>query len=183
MISNVTVTPTFGIASLSTFNFTAFASDPDGDSVTYAWDLAGNASNGASQSVIFSNGFSGAGTVVVSDGKGGSATSLVNFTVGSMTGSWVMTTGPGVLAGSRYQFTQNGGIFSGTFTIPAIGDGRTDPAQPGSINAAAQVAMRGKIGIFIDFNLVGAMDTTGQRITGGVQGSGFTGQPFVLTKQ
>jgi hypothetical protein len=38
-------------------------------------------------------------------------------------------------------------------------------------------------GSFLDFNLNGTMDTTGRRVTGHLQGSGFTGQPVILDKQ
>src|ERR1043165_3985736 len=53
VITSVTVNPTFGVADLVTFNFTAIASDPDGDTLTYAWNLAGNSRTGPNASIIF----------------------------------------------------------------------------------------------------------------------------------
>jgi len=182
VISSVTVTPSFGIADLQTFNFAAVASDPDGDSVSYSWDLAGNARSGANPSIIFASpGGVGSGTISVNDGKGGSASSSVTFTVGSMSGAWLITVGP--LAGASFQLTQTpSGFVTGSFNLPGIGSGQTDPAQPGQIRSDGNVTMRVKIAPFTDFNMIGAMDTTGRRVTGSLQGSGFTGQPFVLAK-
>ena len=51
MIASVTVNPGFGVAGLQQFSFAAIASDPDNDSLTYAWDLAGNARTGANASL------------------------------------------------------------------------------------------------------------------------------------
>jgi hypothetical protein len=36
---------------------------------------------------------------------------------------------------------------------------------------------------FSDFNMTGTMDATGRTVSGSLQGSGFTGQPFTMTKQ
>jgi hypothetical protein len=72
---------------------------------------------------------------------------------------------------------------TGTFSLPGIGNGNTDPAQPGRITGAAVLTMRVKIGAFTDFNMSGTMDSTGRTVSGSLQGSGFTGQPFTMTKQ
>ncbi len=183
VIASTTVTPTFGIADLQSFSFNAIASDPDGDALTYSWNAAGNTASGATPPpIIFTSpGGDGQATVTVTDGKGGTASSSVNFTVGSMSGSWRVDTG--ILVGTTFQLTQRGAIVTGSFTIPSIGNGNTDPAQPGQINAAGTLAMRVKIGAFTDFTMNGTMDTSGRRITGGLQGSGFTGQPFSMVKQ
>jgi hypothetical protein len=185
VISSVTVNPTFGVADLVTFNFAAIASDADGDALTYTWSLAGNARTGTNVSIIFASpGGNGQGTVTVTDGKGGSATANVNFVVGSMSGRWVMTTAPNPLPGSSYQLSQSpSGLVTGSFTLPGIGNGNTDPAQPGQINAAGALTMRVKVAPFTDFTITGTMDSSGTRVSGSVSGSGFTGQPIVLTKQ
>ena len=185
VITSVTANPTFGVADLVTFNFAAIATDADGDTLTYSWNLAGNTRTGANVAIIFvSPGGNGQATVTVTDGKGGSATSSVNFVVGSMQGRWVMTTGPAPLPNSSYQLSQSGsGLVTGSFSLPGIGNGNTDPAQPGQINAAGALTMRVKIAPFTDFTITGNMDSTGTRISGSVTGSGFSGQPIVLTKQ
>jgi hypothetical protein len=182
-ITSTTVTPTFGIADLQTFNFSAIANDPDGDALTFSWDAAGNRGSGAAPPPITfaSPGGNGQATVTVTDGKGGSASSTINFTVGSMSGAWRVDTG--LLTGATFQLTQNGAIVTGSFSLPNIGNGNTDPAQPGQLNVAGGLAMRVKIGAFTDFNMAGSMDTTGRRVSGTLQGSGFSGQPFSMQKQ
>jgi hypothetical protein len=40
-----------------------------------------------------------------------------------------------------------------------------------------------KISVFGDFTMNGSMDTSGRRVAGTLQGSGFTGQPFAMQKQ
>lgn len=184
-ISSVTVTPTFGIAEIHEFRFSALASDPDGDSLTYTWDLAGNPMSGQNPSISFRAAGGGGnyrGTVSVSDGKGGTATGNADFTLGSMSATWRMIMAS-VLDGSTYQLTQTATIVTGTLNIIGIGAGNLDPAQPGTIGADGRVTLRCKVGRFGDYTLNGTMDTTGRRITGGVTGSGFNGQTFVLVQQ
>ena len=98
-----------------------------------------------------------------------------------MTGAWTVTTGQ--LAGATFNLTQTStGVVTGTFVLPGIGTGNTDPAQPGRIDAGATLNMRVKVGAFTDFNMIGQMDDSGRRVNGSLQGSGFTGQPFTMTK-
>lgn len=184
VITSVTVSPTFGIADLQSFNFVAVANDPDGDPITYSWNAAGNTATGATPPpIVFrSPGGNGAATVTVTDSKGATANSTVNFTVGSMTGHWVISAGP--LANSVLDLTQNSsGIITGTFSNPVLGSGGIDPAQPGSINAAGAIQFRYKVGRFTDATITGNMDTTGTRVAGAVNGSGFSRQPVVMQKQ
>jgi hypothetical protein len=184
VIASATVSPTFGIADLQAFTFAVIASDPDGDPLTYAWNAAGLTTTGATPpAVVFqSPGGNGVATVTVTDSKGATATSTMNFTVGSMTGQWSITSGP--LINSALNLNQSAsGIITGAFSNPSLGNGQIDPAQPGSINAAGAVQFRFKVGRFTDANISGTMDTTGTRVTGAVSGSGFTGQPVVMQKQ
>lgn len=89
----------------------------------------------------------------------------------------------GWLLGATYNLTQGAtGLISGTFVLPGIGNGNTDPAQPGTIDANGKVALRIKIGRFTDFNMYGTMDQTGRTVAGNLQGSGFTGEPFTMVK-
>jgi hypothetical protein len=173
--------PPFGVAGQTQFAFNVTASDPDGDALSYAWDVAGNPFTGTSGVITFLNGFNGTARVTVTDSKGATATDARTFVVGTMGGAWLVTSGP--LVGASFNLSQGAtGLVSGTFTLPGIGSGNTDPAQPGRITAAAQLTMRVKVGPFTDFNMIGTMDATGRVVAGSLQGSGFTGQPFTMVK-
>lgn len=64
-----------------------------------------------------------------------------------------------------------------------FGTGQLDAASTTNrIDAQGAVEMRVKQGGFTDFTFRGQMDQTGRRITGGLFGSGFTGQPFTIDK-
>ena len=87
-VTSMSMTPSFGIAQLTQFSFSASGSDPDGDAITYAWDVAGNPFSGSSGTVTFSNGFNGIAKVTVTDSKGATGSDTRSFVVGSMTGNW-----------------------------------------------------------------------------------------------
>jgi hypothetical protein len=181
-ITAMNFAPTFGISGLTQFSFNASATDPDGDAVSFAWDVAGNAFTGSNGAATFSGSATpGTARLTVTDARGLTTSDSRTFTVGSMSGAWTVTTGP--LQGATFNLTQtNTGIVTGTFNLPGIGTGNTDPAQPGRIDAGATLTMRVKIGAFTDFNMNGRMLDTGRRVDGTLQGSGFNGQPFTMTK-
>ena len=176
----MSITP-FGIQSLSQFAYNGSASDPDGDSLTYAWDLAGNPFSGTSGAVLVHTGGSFTATLTVTDGKGGSTSDTRTFVVGSMAGAWTITSG--ILSGATFTLTQsNTGVVTGTFRLPGIGNGNTDPAQPGRIDVNGNLTMRVKVAPFTDFNMTGVMTQTGRTVSGALQGSGFSGDPFSMSK-
>lgn len=184
-VSSVTVTPTFGVQDFGLYTFNASATDQDGDSLSFSWDIAGISRTGSTAQVgPFSSGGTGTATVTVSDGKGGTTTGSVQFIVGTMTGSWA----GGVLQSTALpnftmSLTQAVGVFAGSITTP-VGSGQVGPTGAlATINASGQVVMRIKVAPFTDFTMTGQMDGTGRSITGSVSGSGFTGQPFIMTKQ
>ena len=189
VINSMNITPSFGISELTAFTYIASATDPDGDAVTYTWDLAGTRETGAGGQITFVGDGAGEIRLTVTDGKGGSATDARAVTLGNMTGNWVFTVpGQGAL---NLSLTQRTTVVTGTFTVAPGGfgnvaagvSGRTDPAQPGRIGGDAAVEIRLKVGPFTDFTMRGTMDSSGRRVTGGVFGSGFSGQPFTLVKQ
>lgn len=185
-ITTVTVTPIFGVQDFGQFTFNAAASDPDSDSLSYAWDLAGTARSGQTAQIgPFANGGVFTASMTVTDGKGGTAKDSVQFIVGTMTGSWAGT----IVEAGGIPFTMSlnqitGGIFTGSIVIPPLPSGQVGPTGAlATINASGQVTMRIKVAPFTDFIMTGQMDTTGRRVIGSVSGSGFTGQPFTLDKQ
>jgi hypothetical protein len=98
-----------------------------------------------------------------------------------MTGTWIGSI-PGY-TNLVFTLTQSGTIVRGSFVEQYFGEGKTDPAAPGHIDDAGRVEIRFKLSRFSDFTFRGTMDSTGQRVTGGVYGSGFNGEAFVMTKQ
>ena len=82
VISSATGTPTNGVAPLPV-NFTAAATDADGDPLTYTWNFGDSSptATGATASHTYSTAGSYTATVSVTDGKGGTATKTVPVTV------------------------------------------------------------------------------------------------------
>ena len=181
VITSISVTPPFGIAQLTSFGYSAAASDPDGDSITYAWDLAGNPASGPAGSITFTTGGSGTFRLTVTDSRGATVVDSRSVTVGGMAGRWTGSI-PGY-TNFLFDLTQTSTVVTGTFTELFFGTGRIDPAQPGRIDADGRVEMRFKLAVFSDFTFRGQMDSSGRRITGGVFGSGFNGESFVMNKQ
>jgi PKD repeat protein len=80
VISSATADKTIGVASLPV-NFTAAATDPDGDAVSYAWDFGdGGTATGATATHTYTTGGTFSAKVTVTDGKGGSATRTISIT-------------------------------------------------------------------------------------------------------
>lgn len=177
VITSMNITP-FGIQQLTTFQFSAVANDPDGDPVSYAWDVAGNSFSAASGSVSFTNGGSWTARVTVTDGKGGSATDTRSFVCGTMTGRWAGTFASWIFTSNLVQtYTTVTGDYS-----DQLGAGKLDPASANTIDANGNVKLRYKQAIYSDFTFTGVMDATGRKITGVVNGSGFVNTPFTMTK-
>jgi len=190
-ISQLSVSPSFGISQLTSFAMQAAATDPDGDTVSYQWELGdGNTATGSSVAAKVYGGAGGTLTVrmTVNDGKGGTSSDTRTVTVGSLTGAWIAT----IQNFSRIQLElqQTGGTVAGRFVqldsgpqTPAGTSGTTDPAEPGKIDRDGRVEIRLKVGRFLDFYLRGTMDSTGRTIAGGLFGSGFNGNPVTMVKQ
>lgn len=187
---SVTTNQVFGISQLTLFTFTSAVLDPDGDPVTVTWDFGDGAQGAGNAANHTFNGSGGPMTVVgvATDSKGAQGTGSTSVTIGSMTGSWlanVPTCGTFTLS-----LIQSGGTIAGTFlmpsrwcAVPSGTPGKTDPAEPGTIDANGNVQIRFKVGKFLDSYFRGKMDSTGRTVTGGMFQSGFSGDIATLTKQ
>ena len=180
-ITSMTVTPSFGVSELTSFTYAASATDPNGDAVTYTWDLAGTPATGPNGTITFVGNGIGTIRLTATDGRGGTASDTRTVTLGSMTGIW---RGSGVQLGQfTMTLTQTVARVNGSYVDNVFGAGQIDPAQPGSINASGRVEMRIKQGRFTDFTFRGDMDQSGRRVIGQIFGSGYNGQPFTMDKQ
>lgn len=202
-ISSINVTPNFIVAGLGTVTGSATATDPDGDSLTFVWEVssnnAGPQSSGSTQVTYNGSNFTHLATggglqtarVTVSDGRGGSVTEAREFGVANMTGTYRVEL-PQLCIGESFTFTgtQTGGNFTGTANFPStfcnvpIGTvGQTDPAVLHTISTSGAIVFRLKVGIFIDMILTGQFAANGRTITGTVQGTAVPNTPFTMTKQ
>jgi hypothetical protein len=179
-LASVTVTPAFGVAYLTTFTFTASASDPDGDALAYVWTFVdgfrGQIATGSSATVqgTFQVAFPATGVkarLTVTDGNGGSAAAeSTGFVVGSMSVDWRVTSSkfPGVAMFYLHLTQDSQGRVTGE--IRDGGDsklGATAPDAPGQIDAQGRLTLlRLKFTSGMDVTINGQMQPDGIRVIG-----------------
>ena len=188
MITDVSVNLAFGISTLTTHEFTSTASDPDGDPLSYRWDLGhGTSSTISSPSVTDDNTdtVTYQVTLTVEDPGGLRDSRSVSVTSVTMSGSW---TGSFPLAGGAepmsFVLTQTaGGVVTGTWDAVLFSGDVGPLGEPGMIRADGQFELRFKVlQGFFDFRYSGIIDPTGQTLDGELSDSGFTGESMVMTK-
>lgn len=145
VITSATVTPGFGIASLTQFSLTGRATDADGDALTYTWAILDPFNNviGTDTGPNAFGSFSrlldgGLARLTVTDGRGGSVTAdSARFTVGSMATDWVMMSsqfpGQPMLFLTLQQSTS--GQVTGDMSYGGVIVGHSDPAGGATIDA------------------------------------------------
>lgn len=115
---NLTATPSGPVLLAATaVRFTATATDPDGDAITYNWNFGdGTTASGATVTHVFNSAGSLNVVLTLSDSKGAQSTAQNIVVVKSLTGRWVD-------ADPRFQveLTQNGATFTGSVTVSGFG--------------------------------------------------------------
>jgi len=195
-ITTFAVSPTFGVSGLTLITMSATASDPANNALTYTWSYGNTTLDGSTTSATLTGDGIIAVQLTVSNGKGGSATRSQNVTIGTMTGTWNLNVDTCGGAGNpgTMTLTQNGTSVTGTLfwaTKWCANTPRTGGTlkQPGTIDAQGNFQMlrisvvSGIVGAFLEFQLKGQMDSTGRKIVGVIDQSGFHNDPMTMTKQ
>jgi hypothetical protein len=157
---SVSVDPAVALAAVTTVTLSVTgATDPDGDSLTYSWDLGdGSTATGQQVNHTYASEGSFGVTVTVSDGEE-QATASGSVTVRSLSGSWTGL-GNNVL-NFTCQISQSGTSLSGTYS-----DWAGSGSISGSLTAPNQFNMRtqqsgGRWAVW-----EGTLDASFDRITG-----------------
>ena len=187
-ITSATVSPASGISTLTTYVFSASATDPEGDPITYSWDFDNRtSSNSSGASVVYDN----ANTVTyrpvltVRDSQGATVSTTLSVRSVTIAGDWQGSLGGLPITATMRQYL--GGIVDGTWQMPSIGGvGEIGPTgEPGKIQANGNFELRFKVrvGSFSDFFYRGSINPDGTTLTGTLHGSGFTGDVMVLNRR
>jgi len=168
--SGVSVTPSTGLQAAQSFAFSAQASDPDGDALTYSWDLGdGTTATGQNVSKVYNNSGSFAATATVGDEKE-SVTCAASVTVRGMTGNWTgsVSVGGGSFAFS-FNLTQNGSSVTGSYS---------DPDGPGTVSGNVFSPNNVQLTVtqppFLPFMFIGTTSGDVNSVSGTVLGFAFT---------
>lgn len=130
-----TATPSTALAGVSTVNFSASASDPNGDSISYTWNFGDGATGtGATTTHVYTASGNFNVSVKADDGKGGSATSNTTVAVKSLTGTWTLNvTGAIPNLNASLTLTQSGASVTGAYA---------DSFGPGTVTSGSVAAGR-----------------------------------------
>ena len=164
-ITAATITPTLGVANVTTFRAHVEAIDADGDSLSFTWTYLGTVV-GRGKDLVFLPCFcrddmpviGSPILVIVTDARGGEATATVRFVGATLTGAfdgYFGEVGHGFDFGLR--LTQEGNRVTGTMVDRAMHQGIVDTAQPGRIEADGRFEIRMKMQSVGDFTMIGQL--------------------------
>ena len=176
-IGTITASPSTGLLAATPIAFSASgASDPDGDSLSYAWDFGDSStSNEQAPRHVYSTAGSFTVRCTISDGNE-TAAGTTSVTVRSLAGTW-----RGVLQGVQETFgiTQSGAALGGTL-VDAFGSGVIS-----GFVATSSPLIRFTIQQtgFNPFTFTGNPNADITMVTGVLNGSGFFNEPFSIARQ
>ena len=184
-----------GMARQTSYRFDAStATDPDGDSLTYRWDFAGERSaTGQNASHVFDSPGTNTVTLTVSDGDRSAMTSGTVDVVSDMSGTWTGDiSAPGVTIPLLVTFAQTLGTLTGTFVA---GSPSVPPVVPGTISAgtiasntdfvcpcAVSITVFGGSTGLPPATFSGTVNGEVTSLTGGLSGGPFFGVPTTLSR-
>jgi hypothetical protein len=181
-VTAVSASPPNGLVFASTITFNVNATDPDGDSLTYSWDLGeGATSTVPAPSHVYATTGTFSPRVTVSDGKH-SVTSSGAVMIKSMTGTWTGLIqglpGTATVTGT-FVLTQSGTSLSGTYS---------DAFGPGTLSGAVQTTAPlvritiSQVG-FTPFVFTGTPGGDADSVSGVLNQSGFNNTPITIRRQ
>jgi hypothetical protein len=111
------------IAGVTVVAFTATASDPDHDALTYAWDFGdGITASSSIPTHIYRSEGSFPVTLTVADNRGASVAVTGVVAARGLSGRWLLAQGRGLFYESGYDIVQNGAVLGGRpFSVPDKG--------------------------------------------------------------
>ncbi len=178
VVSGVTGSPAVALQSVTSVTFSATASDPNGDSLTYSWNFGdGGTSTVASPSHVYNTAGTFTATVEVSDGKK-SVTGTTTVTVKGLSGRW---TGSITVAGYSpisivMNIAQTGVSLAGSYQA----DYGSGPLH-GTASAPASVVITTAVPSYYPLTFTGTMGATLDSISGTARD--VQSYPFTLTRQ
>jgi hypothetical protein len=167
IIANATISPTFGIDALTLFSFSAVASDPDNDPLTYDWRFPSGTQFDTRATLITQlrgRTLDGYLNLTVADGRGGSATAAsTHFVLASMTNTWALTMPayPGEVLAYLQLEQDDLGAVTGSVT-----NGGRPIGPPSRIESNGRVEVRFKLSNDADVTFGGQMQQSGREIVG-----------------
>jgi PKD repeat protein len=179
-VSGVTASPSVGLASVTSVTFTANASDPDGDALTYSWDLGdGTTASGESATHVYDSAGNYNVSVTVTDPDGESATASGSVTIRDLSGTWRgPLQGRTIVFNTVVNMTQSDTSLSGNYR-DQYGGGCT---VSGSVSAPNNVSFRVNCTGYQPWTFRGTADATFDTLTGEANGSGFTSARWTLSR-
>lgn len=177
---SVSITPSTGLQAAQSFAISSQgASDPDGDTLTYSWDLGdGATATGQNVSKVYNNAGSFTATVTVSDGKE-QATGSGNATVRGMSGNWRGTISTeDFVVNFSFGLTQSGTNVTGNYSDIIF----TGSVTSGSVSSPNNVRITVTVPDFVPFTFTGTTSGDVNSVSGIVTGSGFN-DSFTMSRQ
>jgi hypothetical protein len=176
-IGTISASPGIGLLAATPIAFTASgARDPDGDSLSYAWEFGdGSTSNEIAPRHVYNATGSFTVRCTISDGSE-SAAGTTSVTIRSLAGTW-----RGTLQGVQETFgiTQSGAALGGTL-VDAFGSGVISGFVANSSPLIRLTILQTG---FNPFTFTGNPNAEITVVTGMLNGSGFINEPFSMTRQ